>query len=221
MPRLSESQNPKVCEGSLLMSVPPSDQWVGGYQRRMPQNFRHLVMGLGVRICAEPSNPPPLEVAVSPAKTNGFQGVIQKADRKKRHSSTLTLIIDNDGGVGLHKKPDNLNLGGLPPFIATLANTAAIITTNCVKLQKDFSYFPKGSSAYFTLSIKANDNTFTSRGSIKLRIDQPWLWIMGDHSIPEILEGPGGKVVGIIRVEDASFETLRRLLRATLPPIKP
>ena len=128
----------------------------------MPQNFRHSVMRLGACIPSEPSNPPPLEVAVSPAKTNGFQGVIQKADRKKCQSSTLTLIVDNDGGVGLREKPDNLNLGGLPPFTATLANTATIVT-NCVKLQKDFSYFPKGSSAYFTLSIKA------------LRIDQPWL----------------------------------------------
>jgi hypothetical protein len=105
------------------------------------------------------------------------------------------LIIDNDDGVGLRKKPVVLRLEGLPPFTATLANTAAVVTTNCVKSQHEFSFL-KGSSAYFTLSIKANDNTWTSRGNIKLRTDQPYLWIMGDQSVPEIVKGPAGKVVG-------------------------
>ena len=42
---------------------------------------------------------------------------------------------------------------------------------------------------------------------------------MGDQSIPEVVEGPGEKVVGITRVEDASFESLCTMLKASLPNI--
>ena len=132
------------------------------------------------------------------------------------------MVVGNDGSVGLCEKPVVLCLDGLPPFTTTLANTAAVVTTNCVKSQKNYSFFPTGTSAYFTLSIKANDPGWTSRGNVRLRTDRPWLWIIGDQSVPEILEGTeSGRVVGVTRVEDASFGTLRTLLKATLPTNKP
>ena len=47
--RLSESLNPRSCEGPSSISASSDDQWVAGYQRRMPQNFRNLVNRLGFR----------------------------------------------------------------------------------------------------------------------------------------------------------------------------
>ena len=217
----SEPQSSKNNKGHFSTSTLPDSSWVGGYQRRMDQNFRNAVDRLRAQVSNELVNPPPLLVADTPVKSTGFQGVIQKADRKKSQSSDLTLIVGGDGSVGLREKPVDMNLTGLPPFTGTLANTAAVVTTNCVKSQSEKLYFPKGSSAYYTMSIKPNDSTWTSRGNIKLRTDQPWLWIVGDQSVPEILEGPTGKVVGISRVEDATFDNLRTLLRTTLPNKRP
>ena len=45
----------------------------------------------------------------------------------------LRVQVSEDGSVGLREKPVVMDLEGLPPFTATLANTAAVITTNCVK----------------------------------------------------------------------------------------
>ena len=49
-------------------------------------------------------------VAATLAKATGFQGVIQKADRKKSQSSDLTLIVGADSSIGLREKPVVMNL---------------------------------------------------------------------------------------------------------------
>ena len=36
---------------------------------------------------------------------------------------------------------------------------------------------------------------------------------VSDQSFPEIVEGPGVKIVGTTRVEDASFQSLRTILK--------
>ena len=156
----------------------------------------------------------------SHANSKGYSGIIPRAERKKVQSSKIELITDNDGGVGLKTIPDNLSQPDwLPDFTTTLGNTAAIVTTNCVRSpsNKIFSWYTGGQSSNFTLSIKAQDNSFTSRGSFRMQKDSPWLWIMGDQSVPEVVEGSDGKVVGVTRVEDASFDSLRNLISSTLP----
>ena len=58
--RLSGSQSSKNSKGSFSTFAPPDSPWVGGYQRRMTENFRNMVNRLRVQVGEELVNPPPL-----------------------------------------------------------------------------------------------------------------------------------------------------------------
>ena len=104
-----------------------------------------------------------------------------------------------------------------PDLCATFGNTAFNISTNFMVNKKLPSGLQKDASISFSCSIKPLDNTFTSRNDIKIKKGCPVLWVLRDQSFPGIMEGPGGRVVGITRVEDATFDSLCSVLKASLP----
>lgn len=201
-------------QGGTLPSPPPIE-YANGFIPRMKKLPEKALFAKN-KIQKEIANP-------STQKTNTFAGAQKVKPRDKRlrpQTSKIALTADGEGWFSSREVPDLLDVSAFPDFGVSLNLTSHAVSTNCVDGKKQLGGLPQSANISFTCSLKPKDHSLTSHDGIRLRKDRPALMVLSDQSFPEVVEDSQGVFAAITRVEDATFDSLRTVLKATLPLTK-
>lgn len=132
--------------------------------------------------------------------------------------TTKTKVMISDRSLFQNTVKDALNTKFLADFAVSIEKTKQAVNTNLVSRSK--SALDNSSEYYYTYTFKIRDNNMCSVSNMMMNREKPQLVILSDQSFPEVVQDTDGKGLMILRVENASFSSLKEVLKKVLPSAK-